>query len=333
MKTFNVRAMVEGAIFAAVTVIMGIFYNVPVLNTITLFWPVPIIILGYRHGFRISIISTAVAAVIISLAVNPLVGLTLLMVYALPGSIMGMILHRGKSSYAAIFVGGLLLAVTAVLEFALMLHVLSDKNIFDIVLNFGQEIQLYYNNIYETTVKSVELYSSLGVDQETIEQVLEMVKTFISTAEVLMPVFFIFTGVFTAYINFKVVGVILNRMGYYIEDIKPFYTWRVKNSFVIPVFMLTAAILLINYFKISWMQSLAMNLLTAMSMAYGVLGLSVVVYFLRKAGKAYDIPKPLQTFILVILVVFLYAILPFIGMYDLTADIRRLNRDTTGGVK
>lgn len=38
MKTINARAMMEGAILAALTAIMGVFYNVPVVGVITMFW-------------------------------------------------------------------------------------------------------------------------------------------------------------------------------------------------------------------------------------------------------------------------------------------------------
>lgn len=52
MKTINTRAMMEGAILAALTAIMGIFYNVPVVGAITMFWSVPIVIVGYRNGLH-----------------------------------------------------------------------------------------------------------------------------------------------------------------------------------------------------------------------------------------------------------------------------------------
>jgi uncharacterized protein YybS (DUF2232 family) len=333
MKTFNVRAMVEGAVLAAVTVIMGIFYRVPVLELLTFFWPVPIIIVGYRHGFRVSIISAVVAALIISLLVNPFVGLILLLVYALPGAVIGMMLHRKLSSYAAIFVGGLLTGLTAVLEFAIMIHIMFNKNVFAVLMNFGAEIDNYYNSLYNIMAEASKVYKGLGIDENTIQQVLNLYKVAISNIKIILPAGLALVGIFVAFINFKVARIILSRLGYQVEDIKEFSRWRVRQNLVAPTLIFTLLVIALNYVNITWIRDINLNLMTILFGVYGVLGLSVIVFYIKRIGEKNEIPKPLLGIIAVVLFFLLYSILPFIGMFDLTADLRRLSRDTIGGVK
>ncbi|MGB7604017.1 MAG: DUF2232 domain-containing protein [Lutisporaceae bacterium] len=333
MKTLNVRAMVEGAILAALTAIMGVFYWMPVLSVITFFWSVPIILVGYRHGFKISIISSVVAALIVSMLMNPVMGMILLIVYALPGAAIGVMLRKKFSPYAVIFIGGLILAAATVLEFALTMDILSGRSVINIIINFGAEIDSYYNNLYNTAVKATEIYGKLGIDKETINQILEVFKTAISSARRVLPAFFVLIGVFIAYANFKVVKLILNRLGYAIEDIKKFSKWKVKEDMTAPALILTVAALSLYYIKIEWLGVINENLLVFLFTAYGILGMSVVMYFVEKIVVQYEIPKPLQVFIIVFIFFALFAGLPFIGMFDLTADIRRLNKNTIGGAK
>lgn len=333
MKTFNIRAMVEGAILAALTAIMGIFYWMPVLSIITFFWSVPIILVGYRHGFKVSIISSVVAALIVSLLMNPAMGMILLIVYALPGAAIGVMLRKKFSPYAVIFIGGLILAVASVLEFAFMMDILSGKNVINVIINFGAEIDSYYNSLYNTAVIATESYSKLGIDKETINQILEVFKTSIYSAKRVLPTFSVLIGVFFAYANFKMVKLILNRLGYAIEDIKKFSEWRVKEDITAPALILTLAALSLYFVKIEWLGIINENLLVLLFTAYGILGMSVVMYFVEKIADKHEIPKPLQVFIIVFIFFALFAGLPFIGMFDLTADIRRLNKNTIGGAK
>lgn len=333
MNKLNIRAMVEGSILAAVTVIMGVFYRVPVLEMLTFFWPVPIILVGYRHGFRVSIISALVAALIISLLVNPFVGLILLLVYALPGAVIGMMLQRKFSSYSVIIAGGLLLGMTAVLEFALMIHIMFNKNVFLVLMNFGAEIDNYYNQMFSIITQAADVYKKFGFDENTIQQVLNLYKLALSSVKIILPAGLALVGTFISFVNFKVARIILNRLGYQIEDIKEFSRWRISEKFTAPALILTLGIIALNYVNIGWVRNINLNLITIIFGVYGVLGFSVVIYFIKSIGIKNEIPRPLLGTIAVVAFLFLYAMLPLIGMFDLTADLRRLNRNTIGGVK
>jgi hypothetical protein len=66
---------------------------------------------------------------------------------------------------------------------------------------------------------------------------------------------------------------------------------------------------------------------------YAALGLSVVVYYIEQISQKYEIQKPVKTLMLIGLPLLLLAILPYIGMFDIAADIRRLDRNVPGGAR
>lgn len=73
MKPTNTKALVEGALLAAINIVLSIMaLYMPILGSFaTLVWPVPIVILGIRHGLRTSILATAVAGIIVAILSGP----------------------------------------------------------------------------------------------------------------------------------------------------------------------------------------------------------------------------------------------------------------------
>ena len=61
MDRIQTRALVEGAIFAAITVVIGIIrFYIPIIALISIIWSVPTILIAFRHGFKVSINSVLV---------------------------------------------------------------------------------------------------------------------------------------------------------------------------------------------------------------------------------------------------------------------------------
>ena len=81
MSKMNTKALVEGAILASVTAVLGIMvYYMPFLSLLGMFWPTPIIIVGFRNGFKVSLVSAIVAALIVALFTEPFSGLYMFLV-------------------------------------------------------------------------------------------------------------------------------------------------------------------------------------------------------------------------------------------------------------
>jgi uncharacterized protein YybS (DUF2232 family) len=329
----NARALVEGAILAALTAIVGIAYNVPIVGMIAMFWPVPIILVGYRNDFKTSILSAVVAAAIIGLLVNPIIALILLMVYALPGAMIGLMMKRNASPYTTILVGGLIFAFTAILEFVLMLEMLFGKSALELLLNLGKAIDDYSRYLIDMFQSATEIYRQLGVDETVVMELMDKFSASIEGAISTLPAVVILGGIFVAFINFKLVRLILRRMGYHIEDIRRFSEWRLNEKQKVPMLIITAITLGLGFIKIASVQYIYTNLLPLIMFVYGLLGLSVVTHFAEKAGLKYEIPKPLIILFIGTLLLTLKFIFPFIGMFDLTANVRRLDRNIHGGVQ
>ena len=91
MRQTRVRSMVEGGLLAAIAIIFAIIsVYLPIIGPfVNLLWPVPIILLGVRHGYKWSIMATVVAGVIISMLVHPLQAVSVVVGFGLIGIVLG----------------------------------------------------------------------------------------------------------------------------------------------------------------------------------------------------------------------------------------------------
>jgi len=333
MKTINARAMMEGAILAALTAIMGIFYNVPVVGVITMFWSVPIVIVGYRNGFRVSLIAAFIAAVLVSLIVTPIVGIILFVTYAIPGAVMGYMMRKKFSPGITLIVCGAILTVTAALQLALSLELILGINVIEVIRDIDTAVSSYFSEIYNRTSDAAQIYVRLGISEADIKESLKKMDEMLQQFKLLLPASLIAGGIITSYFNFKMVKLILNRIGCKIEDINRFSMWSVDKKYKYVVLGITFVLLLITAKQVQFLYGFYTNLWMLLMMFYMVLGLSVMVYFIEKISEKYEIQKPVKTLIFIVLPILMLAILPYIGMFDIAANVRRLDRNIPGGAR
>ena len=91
MKQTNTRAMVETAFVSAIVVMLTIVGStVPILSLLaTLVAPAGIALIGIRWGSRYSCAASAVAFVLVSLLVGPLMAMATILAYSLPSIFLG----------------------------------------------------------------------------------------------------------------------------------------------------------------------------------------------------------------------------------------------------
>ena len=333
MKTINVRAMVEGAILASLTAMMGIFYNVPIVGVITMFWSVPIVIVGYRNGFRVSLIAAFIAAVLVSLVATPIVGLILFIAYALPGATMGYMIRKKISPYRTLVVCGLIISITIVLEFVLSLELMMGIGIIEILGNLKLTVANFNSMLNKEIAEISGMYSRFGFDETAIKKIINDFNILIKQVILLLPASLIASGISLSYVNFKAVKFILGRAGYKIEDVKRFSAWRIDSRYKYIVLGITFVLLLIMSQQVQFLIGFNANAWMLMMLFYAVLGLSVTVYYIEQISEKYEIAKPVQSLMIVFVFLFMMRVLPYIGMFDIAADIRRFSRNIPGGAK
>jgi len=279
------------------------------------------------------LIAAFIAAVLVSLVASPITGAILFITYALPGAIMGYMMRKQVSIYTTLVVCGVILSITIVLEFILGLQLILGINIIDILGNLKATMISYNSLLNQQITEAADMYKKFGFDDATVRQIISDFNTLMKQIILIMPASIVAAGMILSYFNFKVVKLILGRVGYKIEDLKKFSQWKLNKKYKYILLGLTFIVLLLMTIKNQSLYIIYINVWYILQMVYAVFGLSVIIHLKGMFGDKYEIAKPVQSLMVALVVLVMFSILPYIGMFDIAADIRRLDRNIPGGAK
>lgn len=327
MEKIQTKALVEGAIFAGLTAVLGIlYYYMQYLGIIAMVWPVPVIIVGYRNGIKASILSALSAGLIVSLVTQPLVGLGLLVGFGLPGVLMGYMIKKKTNPYAVVLLCGLVLSVTIVGEFLLSLAAAGID-----AMEFYSGMEAAFKQQIEM---SLNIYGKFGIAGKDLQNLNDYLNQSIEAMKLIIPSALMVSGLMFSFIDYKLTRLILKRTGHVIPDIENFSKWRLSEPYsfiLVGLAVLTAAA---SYFKIPGLTVVAMNASTVITLVFLIIGVSVISYYIGIYGERNGISKALRRIFTVLIVIIFMKLIVFVGIFDLMLDLRKLDPEKhIGGIK
>lgn len=326
MNRIQTKALVEGAIFAAVTALLGIlYYYTQYLGILALVWPVPVIIVGYRNGIKASILSAMSAGLIVSLLTQPLVGVGLLLGFGLPGVLMGYMISKKINPYAIVFLCGLVLSLTTIGEFLISLKVSgidATSLLATLESTFKQQMEI-----------AVNMYKQFGFAEEDVLNLSNYFSQAMEMMKLILPSALVISGLVSSFIDYKLTGLILKRIGNAIPDIEEFSKWRLQGPYPLILMGLAVLTLAASYLKIDALTVAALNISTLLMLIFTVLGISVLSYYSRVYVDRHGVPKGLRAIIVVFIVVSFMQFVALLGILDMAMDFRKLKSAYPGGVR
>lgn len=320
MERMQTKALVEGAIFAGITTVLGIiYYYTQYLGLIAMVWPVPVIIVGYRNGLKASILSAMSAGLIVSLLTHPMVGVGLLVGFGLPGILMGYMISKKVNPYIIVLLCGIVLSLTMVGEFLISLKV------------SGIDVARFLAGI-DTTMKSqleatLDIYKRFGVAEMDMKRMSDYFRQTVDTIKLIFPSALLISGLIFAFIDYKLTRLILKRIGHSIPDLESFSKWRLQEPYSFILIGLAVLAVAASYLKLPFLTAAAMNVSTVMMLVLTIIGLSVIVYYAGIYGDRYSIPKALRIAIVAFALLAFMQLLVYIGILDMAFNFRKLGTE------
>lgn len=238
---------------------------------------------------------------------------------------MGYMLNRHWKPTGVVYASGLVLAACTFLGIVLGFMIGGIKP-FDVINKLFDQFRDMFQQIIN---QSIEMNARFGMSKEQLKALYPPVDVMMNTLKMILPTMFILSGLFFAFINFKMTKLVLKRIGYYIEDLTPFREWRLTTAVngiiaAVLVFVMAEMYLL----KLPFLVPLATNLFIIVIVIYFIVGLATVLFLFRK----YNLNKALQILILIIAVPRFFYFIAIFGAFDMTFDFRKLKSDKAGGV-
>jgi len=305
--------MVEGGLLAAIAIIFAVISAyLPIIGPfVDLLWPVPIILLGVRHGYKWSIMATVVAGVMIAMLLHPLQAVNVVVGFGLIGIVLGYAFRMEFSPAKTMLWGSIasLLSKIALLAIGVAITGINPFNMQGEVM--AQAVE-----------QAVEVYRSFGMAEQELATMQESMQTIIEIMKIILPAGFILASVIDTYLNFLIAKVVLKKLGHSIPDLPPFKHWMLPDYIV---YFFALALVMIYWGKsreITMLYNIGMNIQVITSMLLLVQGLALFYFIVDK----YNLSRVVRGIILFLILTngLFSQILIFAGAIDTIIDYRHL---------
>jgi len=313
MHKTNVAAMVEAGVMSAIVIVFAMIsvYLPFMVLFINMVFPVPIILLGVRHGHKWSIMAVVASAIMIAILIEPVLAVKMVIGYSLVGIVLGHALRSKFSPAKTLLVGSLTTMVSIVALFGLML-MLMGVNL----------MNLQFQMMGEGMKQAIEIYRSYGMPEEKLIQMQEMSDKGLAVAKIAIPAAFLLGSVLASYINLAFARLVLRRLGLPTAGFGPFKHWAAPTYILWAAVAGGALVYLGQLQQVELITNLGINILLFSLICVFVHGLAVF-YFL---ADKYNLSRLIRGIIL--LMIFLNAIFVLIvlyaGAFDMALDYRKL---------
>lgn len=313
MRQTNTRSVVEAGIMSAVAIIFALISTyVPVLGVfVTFLWPVPIILLGVRHGFRWSVMATVAAGLMCAILITPLRAVNIVVGFGLIGLVFGHAFRRGFGPFKTIIWGSVVCLLSNLALAALTFFVMG-VNPFDFQ---GEAMQ-------KAAGEAVGIYRSLGVPEAVIGQMETQINTVMTMFQLLLPAALTVGAIGQTYLNFLLARAVLRRLGHKTPSFPPFREWTLPQPMLYIVAIAAVSLYAGQSLNHQLLYKFGVNLLWASSILLFGQGMALI-YFL---ADKYNLSRLMRTIILIMIITqgAFQLLAAFAGIYDLAVDYRRL---------
>lgn len=315
MSTTRVRPMVEGGILSAVAILFALIsVYIPFIGAfINLIWPVPIILLGVRHGYKWSMMATAVAGILIAILVHPLHAVAVAIGFGMTGIALGHCFRKHLSPVYTVLFGSIASLAAKIIVLSISAAVLGINPLADHTAAMAKAVD-----------QAINVYRGFGMKEADLNQLAENMKGMLELMKLILPAGFALASVVDTYLNFLVARAVLRKLGQQYAHFPEFRTWRFSSSLL---YAFVSSMLMLYWGKSREIEMLAtagINLQVVSSLLLAVQGLAVAMFYAKKR----DVPRIITSiFILMVFTNnFIMQIVVFIGAFDIVFDFRKLRR-------
>ncbi|MDU2065097.1 MAG: YybS family protein [Sporomusaceae bacterium] len=313
MKFRSTTPVVESGILSALAIIFAfISAYLPVFGILIGFiWPVPIILLGVRHGYQYSIMATLVAGLLIALLIHPLQALSVVVGFGLIGIALG---HAFRSRYSP----AKTLMVGSAASLICKLAVLAITALMTGVNPLHMQMEAFDTAISQT----MSFYQNMGYNEADLQKMTETMTVVVNLVKVILPAGLIMASVMDTLLNYWLAKKVLKKLGYVYMGLPPFPSWCLPRSILVLFLVGLGMLLLGRANENELVTMIGTNVQVVGSVLLLVQGLALF-YFL--AAK-YNLSRFVRGIILVLILTngFFTQIVILAGAFDMAIDYRHL---------
>lgn len=312
MNQHRITPLTESGLLTALSVVLALaaVYLPLVGFLVVLLWPLPLVVLVVRHGWRYGVMAAVVAGLLVGMLVEPMLALRLVLAFGPAGIVLGLAFRRGVSGVWA-FGSTLAAAILGQVMAVLLLLAVTDIN------PLSMQVEMLESS-FDT---SLQLYADVGMGEEQIAKTREEIQQGIQMLTYLFPLVFILTGLLYAVVAYSTGSRVLRRLGHDVPQFPPFAEWRLPQAFLYMFGFALVGLYWGGTRQITLLYEISLNANVLAIMAGLLQGLVLVHCLLRH----YNVSVPLRIIVYVFIFMnpFVAQVTAMTGLIDMLFDYRR----------
>lgn len=309
------RPMVEAGILAGIAIMFAfISAYLPLVGAfIHLIWPVPIILLGVRHGVKWSVMATVVAGILIAILLHPLHAVSVVVGFGLTGVVLGHGLRKEYTPAKTLLWGSAAALVSTAAVIAIGMFVIGTN-----------PLAIQQEAMTKSVEGAIDFYRTMGMKEEDLKQIGATMSSAMDMMKIILPAGFAMAAVVTAYLNLFVAKRILKKMGHYIQPFPPFKEWQMPKLSLYAFIVAVLAMYWGHSREWTWLFQFGVNLQMIAIVFLLIQGLAVFYYLADK----YKLSRLIRGIILFLVFTngIVLQIVLFAGAVDMAMNYRTRNR-------
>ena len=263
----------EAGILAGIAIIFAfISAYLPLVGAfIHLIWPVPIILLGVRHGVKWSVMATVVAGILIAILLHPLHAVSVVVGFGLTGVVLGHGLRKEYAPAKTLLWGSAAALVSTAAVIAIGMFVIGTN-----------PLAIQQEAMTKSVEGAIDFYRTMGMKEEDLKQIGATMSSAMDMMKIILPAGFAMAAVVTAYLNLFVAKRILKKMGHYIRPFPPFKEWQMPRLSLYAFIVAVLAMYWGHSREWTWLFHFGVNLQMIAVVFLLIQGLAVFYYLADK---------------------------------------------------
>ncbi|HPU77414.1 MAG TPA: YybS family protein [Thermosynergistes sp.] len=301
------RDLVEASLLVALSVVLFMASNyLPLLGmVVSLFCPVPLVIMGLRASVRGAILGAAVASLLVTALVGVMGGALFLFSFAILGVSLGYFVRRFGRATEILFYGVLVSLASKILLIAVV-KAATGVN----------PMAMDPSTLKEGMGWAAGLFEGMGLSADSLQKQIDQMSQIL---HLMFPAVLVMASALDCVLSYAVSAFVLKRIGKgELPPIPNFGGWRFPKSLFWAYFA-SFLFTLLGGGK-GFLFLVGLNLRLVVTMLFFLEGAAVLWYFLARKGV--PIALRVMACVFVVLVPFLSNTLVILGIVDLWLDLR-----------
>lgn len=319
-NNLNLRSMIETALLSAIAAVIILLTNIPFLAFMFIVGAVPLTVLTARRGLYAGIAGVVITGAVLSMFSGPVLAVTEVGMFCVPGIAAGYMIHKQKTSAKTIFISALFftlgMSLTIYMGFAL-----SGINLSEMIIQGFQQVSDMMQ----------QRGSELKLSQEDINIQMDMIKVMKDFVLKTMPAMFISAGMLMSVLNFFISRPILKRTGTDVVKMSKFRDFKLPSSILPGILLIVVMTFAADYFKYVDSDIIFINLVVIFSYVFAFQGASTLAFLTTERGGNVEKRAVLVVFATILFVMFFgLQVLSLLGLMDTAIDIRKFYQNRKG---